>query len=229
MAQGRDYFQAVLATSSAEQLSDPSSLPGWTGKHILAHVAFNARALGRLAHWALTGNETPMYSGAAQRDAEIAAGASRDVEDLRTMSVQEQSHLEQALSQLTDAEWASVVTTAQGRPVPATVIPWLRARELWIHAIDLQRGVDFNEFPSDFLDALIADVLTRRRNVHGELLRIHPTDRHDGQQPASSSPPEATTQVDGRSSDLARWLTGRGTTGVRTHDGSPLPLLAPWL
>jgi maleylpyruvate isomerase len=228
MTQGRDYFQAVLATIPAQQLSDPSSLPGWTGKHIVAHVAFNARALGRLAHWARTGNETPMYTGPAQRDAEIAAGASANVEGLRAMTVQEQSRLEQALSQLTEAQWASVVTTAQGRRVPATAIPWLRARELWIHATDLQHGTGFSEFPSDFLDALITDVLTRRRTVHGEPLHIHPTDRPDGQQPAASLP-GVTTRVEGRTADLARWLTGRGTTGVQTHDGTPLPLLTPWL
>jgi maleylpyruvate isomerase len=141
--------------------------------------------------------------------------------------VKEQSDFDQALSELTGPAWGSTVTTAQGRPVPATVLPWLRARELWIHAIDLQHGNGFSELPADFLDALITDVLTRRKNVHGELLCIHATDRREH----PDSPPnlEASTPVMGRTADLARWLTGRGTAGVRTRDESPLPLLAPWL
>lgn len=40
----------------------PSTLPGWTRKHLVAHIAANADALGNLVHWAATGDRTPMYS-----------------------------------------------------------------------------------------------------------------------------------------------------------------------
>ena len=32
---------------------------------------------------------------------------------------------------------AAEVVTAQGRTVPATEIPWLRAREVYVHVVDL--------------------------------------------------------------------------------------------
>jgi maleylpyruvate isomerase len=55
-------------------LSQHSALPGWTGGHLIAHVAVNADALGNLVHWAATGEPTPMYSSAADRAAGIEAG-----------------------------------------------------------------------------------------------------------------------------------------------------------
>ena len=45
----------------------------------------------------------------------------------------------------TDDQWATEVVTAQGRTVPATEIPWLRAREVYVHAVDLGLGVTFAE------------------------------------------------------------------------------------
>ena len=40
--------------------------PGWSRRHVVAHVGYNARALTRLVEWAKTGIETPMYASADQ-------------------------------------------------------------------------------------------------------------------------------------------------------------------
>ena len=49
----------------------PTALPGWTRKHLVAHLAGNAEALLRLLHWAGTGERTPMYTSPEQRNADI--------------------------------------------------------------------------------------------------------------------------------------------------------------
>ena len=49
--------------------------------------------------------------------------------------------------------------------MPASEIPWLRAREVWVHAVDLGRGVEFADLPDDFLRALEEDIVTRRGPV----------------------------------------------------------------
>jgi hypothetical protein len=41
-------------------LSSSSALPGRSRKHLLAHVAGNAEALGNLMRWAATGVPTPL-------------------------------------------------------------------------------------------------------------------------------------------------------------------------
>ena len=59
----------VVDTLDDAALDRPSGLPGWTRRHLLAHVASNAEALGRLLDWARTGVENPMYASPEARDA----------------------------------------------------------------------------------------------------------------------------------------------------------------
>jgi maleylpyruvate isomerase len=106
------------------------------------------------------------------------------------------------------------------------LLPWLRTRELWIHAVDLHRDADFSDFPAPLLDELISDVLRWRRDVRKEALRVRPTDRDLPPAPDAMEPPE---WIEGRSSDLARWLTGRGAANLQTSNHSALPTLGPWL
>ena len=41
---------------------------------------------------------------------------------------------------LPEAAWAALVTNVQGRVIRASAVPWIRAREMWIHAVDLDAG-----------------------------------------------------------------------------------------
>ncbi|MFG2023701.1 maleylpyruvate isomerase family mycothiol-dependent enzyme [Streptomyces sp. NPDC048825] len=223
MAEGHAYFLSQLKAVGDEELRGPSRLPGWSGRHLLSHVGHNAKALGRLAHWAATGEPTPMYPSPDARAEEIESGAAWPVPHLRAFVEAEHDRLAAALDRLTDPKWDAEVVTAQGRTVPARTIPWLRSREVWIHACDLPSGGDFSAFPEDFVDALIEDALTRRRTGQGLRLQVRATDRE-------GRTDESPAVVEGTAADLARWLTGRGTP-VRLHTttGAPLPELPPWL
>jgi maleylpyruvate isomerase len=226
MTQGHRYFLARLAQVSDDELAAPSALPGWTGRHILSHVGHNARALGRLAHWAATGEPTAMYAGPTARAAEIALGARWSAERLRSFVVVEQDALTAAFEKLDAEHWATEVVTAQGRHVAAAALPWLRTRELWVHAADLHGGADFSDFPPPVLDELIVDALRWRRAVRKEALQVRPTDR-DVSPPFDG--PAHPVWIDGRAADLARWLTGRGTANIQASDQSALPALGHWL
>jgi maleylpyruvate isomerase len=226
MTEGHRYFLARLAQLSDDELSAPSALPGWTGRHILSHVGHNARALGRLVHWAATGEPTPMYSGPAARAAEIELGARWDADRLRSFVDVEQEALAAAFEKLDEQHWASEVVTAQGRHVTAAVLPWLRTREVWVHAADLAGAADFSDFPPPVLDELMADVLRWRRAVREEALQVRPTDRDTAPPSDGQAPP---VWIEGRTADLARWLTGRGAANIQASDQSALPTLGPWL
>jgi maleylpyruvate isomerase len=226
MADGRQYFLAQLKLNRDEELEGPSRLPGWTGRHLLSHLGHNARALGRLAHWAATGEPSPMYPSPQARAEEIEEGAAWPVADLRAFVASEDERLAAALGGFTDAMWHTEVVTAQGRTVPATTIPWLRAREVWIHACDLPTGGEFADFPEDFLDALIEDARARRRTAQGIDVTVRCTDRRE----SAGRPDAPDDRVEGPAAALARWLTGRGTApSLRTLSGKPLPQLPPWL
>ncbi|WP_409464651.1 maleylpyruvate isomerase family mycothiol-dependent enzyme [Amycolatopsis sp. GA6-003] len=160
----RDWaaFGTELFLTHAKELSGPSALPGWTRKHLAAHVAANADALGNLVHWARTGERTPMYTSPEQRNADIEAGSQLPEAQLTSWLQDSARSLESAMASLTPQQWQAEVVTAQGRTVPAAEIPWLRAREVCVHAVDLGSGLTFADLPEAFLSALVAEIQAKR-------------------------------------------------------------------
>ncbi|MCX0273351.1 maleylpyruvate isomerase family mycothiol-dependent enzyme [Nocardia zapadnayensis] len=159
---GTGLFLTQTALLDDESMSAPSDLPGWTRKHLVAHVAANADALGNLVHWARTGEHTPMYSSPDQRNADIESGAALAAGELTTWLNEAVRTLSVAMEALRGDDWRNEVVTAQGRIVPATEIPWLRAREVGVHAVDLGTGTTFADLPDEFLSALVTDIRGKR-------------------------------------------------------------------
>ncbi|XBB65789.1 maleylpyruvate isomerase family mycothiol-dependent enzyme [Nocardioides sp. WV_118_6] len=165
MQDGTSLFLDAVDHLGEDDYAAPSGLPGWSRAHLVAHVAANADALRNLVHWAATGVETPMYASPQQRADDIAAGALRAPADLRFWAHSSAAALAGdlgGLGGLDEAPWQAPVVTAQGRTVPATEILWMRAREVWIHAVDLATGIGFAALPADFLDELVAEIVARR-------------------------------------------------------------------
>ncbi|MCM1972426.1 maleylpyruvate isomerase N-terminal domain-containing protein [Streptomyces sp. G1] len=160
---GTELLLDAVASLDEKDFAAPSVLPGWTRKHLVAHVAANADALGNLVHWAATGERTPMYASAQERAEGIAKGPMLSAGELRAWLTDSARKLTAGLDALSDEQWRSEVVTAQGRTVPATEIPWLRAREVCVHAVDLGTGVvTFADLPKGFLVALVAEIRDRR-------------------------------------------------------------------
>ncbi|MEU5281042.1 maleylpyruvate isomerase family mycothiol-dependent enzyme [Streptomyces asoensis] len=224
MAEGHAYFLTCLSSISDAQLQGSSRLPGWTGRHVMSHVGHNARALARLAHWAETGDPTPMYPSPAARAEEIETGAGWPVQELRDFVIREQDLLSKALERIVSPRWQAPVVTAQGRTVPASAIVWLRSREVWIHACDLPSGGDFADFPDSFIDALVEDAVERRRTAHSVDFDVVAIDR------AVKPRETGGVRVEGPATDLARWLTrGQTSSALRAFTTTALPDLPPWL
>ena len=181
--QGAKLVHEGLEGLDETGFSAPSGLPGWTRRHVVAHLAANAEAVGNLVHWAATEEPTPMYSSPQQRAADIELGSTRTGPDLRLWFSASAARLSEAMSALTPEQWSTEVVTAQGRTVHASETPWMRAREVMVHAVDLGTGTTFADLPSDFLEALCDDVVAKRGDV-----------------------PEV---VDNRLDQRAAWLTGR--------------------
>lgn len=159
---GTSVFLDAAAGLDESAYDAPSLLPGWSRKHLVAHLAGNAEGLGNLVHWAATGEPTPMYASWEQRAADIERGARWSAPELDTWVRSSAAELGAAMSRLSDRQWMTEVVTGRGRTVPATEIPWLRAREVYVHAVDLGLGVSFADLPEDFLAALVADIQAKR-------------------------------------------------------------------
>lgn len=194
---------AIAGLSESEYAAD-SALPGWTRKHVVAHLAANAEAIGNLVRWARTGERTPMYASPQERAEGIEKGSRLGGAELTRWFTESAEELAAAMASLSAEAWRAEVVTAQGRTVLASETPYMRAREVLVHAVDLDTGLSFAALPDDFLRELEADIRARRG-------------------------PGAVPGLLGSRADVVAWLAGRPTTGVTTADGSPLPVLPPWL
>lgn len=225
---GTEYYEAALAELSDDAVDEPSLLPGWDRRHVVAHVGFNARALGRLVRWAHTGVETPMYPSTQARNTEIDDGARLSPDALRELHRVESAALDAAWRELPADRWDFPVRTAQGRTVPVSITPWMRVREVWLHAVDLGGGERdagrFEDFPPELVDRLLIDITAWwARAGEGAEVTLTPTDRSIAGLTAAGP-----VRVSGTAAQLLRWAAGRGAGGVTTSNGEPA--LAPrWL
>ncbi|MEU5722752.1 maleylpyruvate isomerase family mycothiol-dependent enzyme [Micromonospora sp. NPDC047738] len=167
MEQGTKLFLTALDLLSDHELDKATDLPGWSRRHVIAHVHYNAEALRRLVHWAATGEERRMYASPQQRTEEIEAGTRLPAGELRTLVRRSARALAEEFDALSAQALTHEVVTAQGRTVPASEIPWMRAREVAIHAVDLNAGIGFDDLPAGFTAALAVDAV-RKRAAGGE-------------------------------------------------------------
>lgn len=222
MIEGTKHFLKAVEPLDSDALAAPSRLPDWSRAHVVGHVARNAEALVRLASWASTGVENPMYESSDQRNAEIESTAEISPEALKELLVSSASDLEAALSALDESAWAAPVKTALGRTVPATEIPWMRNREVWIHAIDIDADLEFADFPAEVIDLLIDDTVAAISQREGcPSLLLSPTDRSRTWKLGPES--DDATVVEVPAALLAQWLTGRLSDAARPDSLPPLP------
>ncbi|HKR48504.1 MAG TPA: maleylpyruvate isomerase family mycothiol-dependent enzyme [Pseudonocardiaceae bacterium] len=222
VAAGQARFERAVAECS--DLREPSRLPGWTRGHVVTHVARNAEGLVRLLTWARTGIETPMYPSLQARAADIEAGAGRpqaeQLNDLRSTG----AAFATATQQLSPEHWAATVRHRHGL-VSASTVPWMRVREVWLHLVDLDAGVELDVLPEDIATALVRDVagwMETRVPTRIEL-------RIPGTEPVTFGPENsARVPVSGPVQELAGWLTGR-SHGDRLTAPDGLPELPHWL
>jgi len=123
--------------------------------------------------------------------------------------------------------WDAKVITAQGLTRSASEIPWMRVREVYIHAIDLNAGTQWTDLPAQFLTALLDDVTARRSSKAlsseggGPALAVAATDTSRAWEVTGTG---AAIPVSAPLADLAAYLTGRQAVGLESF-----PALPAWL
>ena len=223
MNDGTDRLLARVSGLSDVALKGPTTLPGWSRRYLLSHMAANADALRNLVYWARTGEERRMYASAEDREAGIAAGAEASDTEVRARVESSSTALAADLDELGDGPgWDAKIITAQGLTRSASEIPWMRVREVYIHIVDLAVGVGFGDLPPEFLTVLLDDVTVRRSSKGGgPALIVAATDTGDRWDVAGSGSP---VPVSAPLADLTAWLTGRPAPALSTA-----PVLPPWL
>ncbi|MGY1711165.1 maleylpyruvate isomerase family mycothiol-dependent enzyme [Geodermatophilus sp. SYSU D00758] len=217
---GERLFATALGRLTDEEFDAPTLLPGWDRRHVLGHVARNADALVNLLTWARTGVETPMYPSTGARDAGIAEAAGLDPPVLRAEVLDATRRLAEAVRTLPEDRWSAPVRTAQGREVPAAEVPWMRCREVYVHAVDLDAGVGFEDVDDEVQAAMVDDVFRMwdRRDEVPDVV-VFAGDREWG---------TGAVAVSGPLPAVTAWLTGRSAGDGLQADGG-IPRVPPWL
>jgi maleylpyruvate isomerase len=205
----------VYRLSDADLAAD-SGLPGWSRAHVVAHLARNADALVNLLTWARTGVETPMYPSREVRDAGIETTAAQLPEELRADYAAACARLAVAIETMPASAWTAQVRSGQGKEIPATDVPWMRAKEVWVHGVDLRAGLTFADLPPDLCTALVDEVLAlfaSRDQALDATIVATDVDRTWG---------TGAARVKGPVAAIAAWLTRSDASGL-SGDVPPPP------
>lgn len=208
------------------QVGEPSLLPGWNRAEVLTHLARNAEGTRRMAEAAARGEVGNQYpGGAAEREADIAAGrdrrASEVVADLRRAV----DRLADAWLHVPDDGWEREARTlGRTRTIRETVT--VRLREVEVHHVDLDLAYGPSDWPVSFVTRALADAMrtlpqraVARRPVLEGRYRIDASDHgcgwdvvlHGNDVEVTAVAEDVATDgtVTGWGCDLLAWLYGR--------------------
>ncbi len=221
-ADGQALFERAAA--GLDDVGGPSRLPEWTRGHVITHVARNAEGLVRLLTWARTGIETPMYPSLQARAADIETGAGRPLAEQLNDLCGTGAAFAAAAEELSPKQWDVIVRHRYG-PFPASTVPWLRVREVWLHLVDLNVGVELDVLPGDIATTVVRDVADWMETRVPARIEL----RIPGSEPVTFGPrTSAQVTVSGPVQELAGWLTGR-SQGDRLAAPDGLPELPRWI
>jgi maleylpyruvate isomerase len=226
MATGTAFFVAQLGGLSDADLLEASRLPGWARRHVLSHMANNARALMNLLDWARTGVETPMYPSREARAADIESGSLRPAAELRADALASAERLAAAVDAMPGTGWDGPIRTALGRPVTGAEVPWMRTREVWVHGVDLGGAATFADVDGAVAAALL-DEAARSFAGRADCPAVRLI-AGDGDSFGIGPMGAPATEVRGTVHTLAAWLLGR-SDGADLDSLGLLPVLPTWL
>lgn len=168
---GTAYFARLLNHLSDLELEAPSSLPGLSRSHVVAHCGYQARHLGEFVAAARAasalGGEGRLPVSAHVDWSEIDGGATLPARALRNLFTHTAVHLDVEWRDTEAMVWDTVFADATGLPIALKVIPAQRAISLWSNAFDLNAGGRIEDFPVDLRQFLVLGGLRMRFNLGG--------------------------------------------------------------
>ncbi|SCX35277.1 maleylpyruvate isomerase family mycothiol-dependent enzyme [Agrobacterium rosae] len=207
---GSAYFFRKLNELTDAELDRPSLVPGWSRRHLIADIGYQARRLARLVEAARSLRREESLDEPDAQNEDVDFGASLPAHALRYLYRHSQVHLDVEWRDLDAAGWLFTVRSLRGDMVPVAETPRLRSRAIWLAAVDLDNGGSFRDFPNSVTDSLLEDVAVNlHRGPAIPSVRLLRSDRSDAVIVGSGE-----CVVSGTSSDLLRWLSGRGARRI---------------
>lgn len=239
---GTSLIGELLVGTPTTVLQGKSRLEGWSRAHVVAHLARNADALCNLLTWAKTGIRTPMYSDLQARGSDIAQSAAMPPQTLLDDFAETARRLRAQIDELSPQDWNQPVESALGRSILASEVLWLRTREIWLHAFDLDLGMTLEDLPIILTKAFISDIVqnlsskegcpTAHLHAGGSAWSLGPellpsSSPQSGSDQSAGSPDGQRLVICGEPAALLGWISGRIPSPNSSEAG--LPAIPPWL
>lgn len=215
----------VVGPLTDDQVRAPSRLPEWSRGHVLAHIAGVGNAAARQLEVAVAdGEPLPYYDGGmAGRSAAIEAGAPASAAE-HVAAIRAATARMAVVTADVTPDILDRVTGARGRSVQGVLELWWR--EVGVHLVDLDLGVDLSSWDREFRDHLAAYLTARV--PRGMALDLRATDADERR--LLGDGPDVVV-LSGTATALIGWLAGRthdGVTALRSGRPADLPELDPW-
>lgn len=172
LASAAEVFRARMEGISDAALDEPARLPGWTRRHVLGHLHYNALVLGRLARSVVVGAPEPLGPPVDRWQAWRERSQQMPARHLRDLVVWSQEDLEAAFGELDAATRSGRIAEVPGIRVPAEDLPWLRVRELVIHLTDLDGAMDLERLPAGLITRFVVDLIGSSQSTPEAIQRI---------------------------------------------------------
>jgi maleylpyruvate isomerase len=226
MAAATDRLLRTVDGMGEGDLRGASLLPGWTRAHVLTHLARNADALVNLACAARTGEDQPMYPGGReQRDADIEAGSSRRLGDIRLDLADSADRLMEVFADFPDDALEREAAMPSGASAYGWEVPYLRVREVEIHHVDLDLGYTPAHWSPEFAARTLDQLAPFFRTARECPVRVLVATDGDGRWEVAAEGPE----LHGPRAALTAWLTGRTDgQGLEVSPAGPVPTAPRW-
>jgi maleylpyruvate isomerase len=147
---GTAYFSRRLGELTEAELSGPSRVPGWSRRHVVAHVGYRARALAQLVEQVRTGEPVSAEEAVDVPAVRVPYGATLPSAALRNLHAHAAVHLSVEWRDLPAERWVGHADL-DGERVRIAETPWLRAQEVWLGALDLDNGASRADVPEEVL------------------------------------------------------------------------------
>ena len=221
---------ATALTAAMDRIPDggeraPSTLPGWSRGHLLAHIAGICDALARQVEYGRRGETVELYDGGVEgRNQAINLAAGHSLSQHRDDVAAAMRRALTAFDALNEDEWQTRIAFRDGVIVDAGLALW---RELVIHTSDLDTGTGPETWNRDFCSHLF-DFLAARVPAETRLV-LQPV----ALPPLALGAGGSTVVVSGMVTDIAAWLAGRKPSldslrATAAGDSTDLPALLPW-
>jgi maleylpyruvate isomerase len=205
--------------------AQPSTLPGWSRAHVVAHLAGNAEGMANLVAWARSGDETPMYPSPEARSAEIDRRAKLPWRDLLEEQRGLAASLRRDLETLTEPVAERDLRLGSGAHTNVCDLAAVRVREIEIHRVDLSDDYAAACWRTSFTTRTLGQVapfFAEHRSVPVRTLRAH--DTGTCWEVGASGP-----ELIGSQADLLAWLLGRPHGQLTSTAGANVPVAPAWV